>query len=120
MGHRMKHQTRRKVKNFDAAVGDVTILADRSRSVEFTQPFMESGLSMLVPIKKPHMAWIFVKPFTKNMWMVTFAILFYTMFVVCFIEHQSNPEFKGPLKDQLGTAMWFTFSSLFFAHSHVR
>ncbi|KAL2494936.1 Glutamate receptor 2.7 [Forsythia ovata] len=103
-------------KNFDAAVGDVTILADRSRSVEFTQPFMESGLSMLVPVKKTQMAWIFVKPFTRNMWMVTFAILFYTMFVVWFIEHQSNPEFKGPWKDQLGTAMWFTFSSLFFAH----
>ncbi|KAL2475273.1 Glutamate receptor 2.7 [Abeliophyllum distichum] len=78
-------------KNFDAAVGDV-------------------------PVKKIQMAWIFVKPFTWNMWMVTFAILFYTMFVVWFIEHQSNPEFKGPRKDQLGTAMFFTISSLFFAH----
>ncbi|KAL2494792.1 Glutamate receptor 2.7 [Forsythia ovata] len=104
-------------KNFDAAVGDLTILASRSRSVEFTQPFMQSGLSMLVPVKKePQMAWIFMKPFTANMWIVTFAILFYTMFVVWFMEHQSNPEFKGPWKDQLGTALWFTFSSLFFAH----
>ncbi|KAL2475274.1 Glutamate receptor 2.7 [Abeliophyllum distichum] len=107
-------------KNFDAAVGDLTILANRSRSVEFTQPFMQSGLSMLVPVKiEPQMAWIFTKPFTANMWIVTFAILLYTMFVVWFMEHQSNPEFKGPWKDQLGTALWFTFSSLFFAHKDI-
>ncbi|CAI9782036.1 unnamed protein product [Fraxinus pennsylvanica] len=104
-------------KSFDAAVGDITILADRSRTVEFTQPFMESGLSMLVPVKtEPQMEWIFTKPFTRNMWTVTLAILFYTMFVIWFMEHQSNPEFKGPRRDQLATAMWFTFSSLFFAH----
>ncbi|CAA2982022.1 glutamate receptor -like [Olea europaea subsp. europaea] len=102
---------------FDAAVGDFTILANRSRFVEFTQPFMESDLQMLVPVKSEHqMALMFVKPFTRNMWMVTIAILFYTMFVVWFIEHQKNPVFKGSRKDQLGTAMWFTFSSLFFVH----
>ncbi|CAA2954889.1 glutamate receptor -like [Olea europaea subsp. europaea] len=104
-------------KNFDAAVGDVTILAERSRIVEFTQPFRESGVSMIVPVKiEPQMAWIFMKPFTRNLWMVTLAILFYTSFVVWFIEHPSNEEFKGTWKHQLGTAMWFTFSSLFFAH----
>ncbi|CAI9782037.1 unnamed protein product [Fraxinus pennsylvanica] len=104
-------------KSFDAAVGDITILAARSRTVEFTQPFMESGLSMLVPVKtEPQMEWIFTKPFTRNMWTVTLSILFYTMFVIWFMEHQSNPEFKGPRRDQLATAMWFTFSSLFFAH----
>ncbi|CAI9783706.1 unnamed protein product [Fraxinus pennsylvanica] len=104
-------------KNLDAAVGDVTILAERSRIVEFTLPFMESGLSMIVPVKtEPQMAWIFMKPFTRNMWMVTLAIIFYTMFVIWFMEHQCNQEFKGTWKDQLGTAMWFTFSSLFYAH----
>ncbi|CAA2982026.1 glutamate receptor 2.7-like isoform X2 [Olea europaea var. sylvestris] len=108
-------------KSFDAAVGDVTILADRSRTVEFTQPFMESGLSMLVPTKiEPQMAWIFMKPFTRNMWTVILAILLYTMFVIWFMEHQSNPEFKGPWKVQLATAMWFTFSSLFFAHGEIK
>ncbi|KAI3823962.1 hypothetical protein L1987_05408 [Smallanthus sonchifolius] len=37
-------------KKYDAVVGDVTILANRSRYVEFTQPFIESGLSMVVPV----------------------------------------------------------------------
>ncbi|XP_024993031.1 glutamate receptor 2.7-like [Cynara cardunculus var. scolymus] len=104
-------------KNYDAVVGDVTILANRSKYVEFTQPFTESGLSMVVPVKsEPYMAWKFMRPFTVEMWLATFGILFYTMFVVWFMEHQVNQEFRGPWKEQLGTALWFTFNSLFFSH----
>ncbi|KAD7117884.1 hypothetical protein R6Q59_005090 [Mikania micrantha] len=104
-------------KNYDAVVGDVTILANRSQYVEFTQPYMESGLSMVVPVKSDtQQAWKFMKPFTVEMWLATFGILLYTMFVVWFMEHQVNREFRGPWKDQLGTALWFTFSSLFFSH----
>ncbi|KAJ9565847.1 hypothetical protein OSB04_001813 [Centaurea solstitialis] len=103
-------------KNYDGVVGDVTILANRSKYVEFTQPFTESGLSMVVPVKsESQRAWKFIRPFTFEMWLATFGILFYTMFVVWFMEHQVNEEFRGPLKDQLGTALWFTFSSLFFS-----
>ena len=105
------------LKTFDAIVGDVTILANRSDKVEFTQPYAESGLSMIVPAKSKESAWMFMKPFTKEMWLVTGAILIYTMFIVWFLEHHTNPEFKGPWKNQMGTALWFTFSSLYFAHS---
>ncbi|KAJ4976935.1 hypothetical protein NE237_002041 [Protea cynaroides] len=103
-------------KDFDAVVGDVTILANRSDYVDFTQPFIESGLSLIVPVKKESRAWMFMKPFTAAMWFVTGLVLLYTMLVIWFVEHQSNPDFRGPWKDQLGTALWFTFSTLFFAH----
>ncbi|XP_027105450.2 glutamate receptor 2.7 [Coffea arabica] len=104
-------------RSFDAVVGDVTILAERSNDVDFTQPYAESGLSMLVPVKnEAQMPWMFVKPFTRNMWIATFSIMFYTMIVVWYIEHQTNEQFKGPRKDQLVTAIGFTFSTLFFAH----
>ncbi|XVE51428.1 hypothetical protein DITRI_Ditri02bG0039400 [Diplodiscus trichospermus] len=104
-------------KTYDAAVGDITILAERMEHVEFTQPFAESGLSMIAPVKSDS-AWMFLKPFTWEMWVVTAALFIYTMFVVWFLEHRSaNPEFSGALKNQLSTALWFTFSSLFFAHN---
>ncbi|KAF8411018.1 hypothetical protein HHK36_003557 [Tetracentron sinense] len=101
-------------KHFDAVVGDVTILANRSTYVEFTQPYAESGLSMIVPVKseESQKAWIFLKPFTTNMWLATCAIFLYTMFMVWFLEHQSNPDFRGPLS----TTLWFTFSTIFFTH----
>ncbi|KAK3039913.1 hypothetical protein RJ639_027748 [Escallonia herrerae] len=105
-------------KSFDAVVGDVTILANRSLYVEFSQPFAESGLSMLVPVKsEAQKTWMLFKPLNLDMWMATCGLLSYTMIVVWFFEHKTkDSEFKGPRKDQLATAMWFIFSSLFYAH----
>ncbi|KAJ6402149.1 hypothetical protein OIU84_014270 [Salix udensis] len=104
-------------KTYDAIVGDITILASRSDKVEFTQPYAESGLSMIVLAKSEESTWMFMKPFTQTMWLATGAILIYTMFIVWFLEHHTNPEFKGSWKNQMGTALWFTFSSLYFAHT---
>ncbi|CAA0823642.1 Glutamate receptor 2.7 [Striga hermonthica] len=105
-------------KTFDAVVGDVTILANRSSFVEFTQPFTESGLTMLVTVnsRAPNTAWIFVKPFSGGMWAVTGAVLLYTVLIVWLLEREMNPEFEGPWWNQLNTALWFTCCSLFFAH----
>ncbi|KAM1485101.1 hypothetical protein TB1_036035 [Malus domestica] len=103
-------------KVYDAVVADITVLADRLDKVEFTQPYMESGLSMIVPAKPEKSTWMFMKPFTLQMWVVTGSIFIYTVFIIWFLERPLNPAFGGPLKNQIGTATWFTFSSLFFAH----
>ncbi|KAE9444692.1 hypothetical protein C3L33_23410, partial [Rhododendron williamsianum] len=72
---------------------------------------------MVVPVKPGPKAFIFLKPFTSGMWLATAAVMVYTMFIVWFVEHRDNPEFSGPKwNDQLGNALWFTFSSLFLAH----
>ncbi|CAK7354064.1 unnamed protein product [Dovyalis caffra] len=39
------------LKKYDAVVGDTTITANRSRYVDFTLPYTESGVWMIVPIK---------------------------------------------------------------------
>ncbi|KDO77773.1 hypothetical protein CISIN_1g040220mg, partial [Citrus sinensis] len=104
------------LRNYDSVVGDATILADRAKIVEFTQPCAESRLSMIVPAKTEESAWRFMKPCTWEMWVVTDAILVNTRFVVWFPEHQRNSEFNGPRKDQIGTALWFNFSSILFAY----
>ena len=107
-------------KTCEAVVGDITILSNRSKDVEFTQPYTESGLTMVVPAKSKESPWMFMKPFTWGVWLLVAFILIYTMFIVWFLEHPSNPEFKGSLKDQIATAMWFAFCSLFFAHSKYK
>ncbi|KAG7960042.1 hypothetical protein I3843_10G101600 [Carya illinoinensis] len=103
-------------KTYDAVVGDVTILADRFKYVDFTLPYAESDLTMIVPEKTESSPLMFAKPFTWEMWVVTGAILMYTMLIVWILERQYNPEFNGSWKDQISTALWFTFSSIFFAH----
>jgi ABC-type amino acid transport substrate-binding protein len=59
-------------QKFDAVVGDVAIVAKRYQHAEFTHPYTESGLVMIVPVrtKNSNRAWLFVKPFTKAMWVL--------------------------------------------------
>ncbi|KAK7362750.1 hypothetical protein VNO77_04871 [Canavalia gladiata] len=103
-------------KTYEAVVGDMTIIAERLQYVDFTVPYAESGLSMIVKEKSKESAWMFMKPFTWQLWTVTVTILIYTMLVVWYLEREPNPEFHGNWKSQISIALMFTFSSLFFAH----
>ncbi|CAN6574297.1 unnamed protein product [Malus baccata var. baccata] len=103
--------------NFDAAVGDVTITTNRTRIVDFTQPYMESGLVVVVPVKEAKSnPWAFLKPFTYQMWLVTGAFFLLVGAVVWILEHRINHEFRGPPSQQLMTIFWFSFSTMFFSH----
>ncbi|KAI6672807.1 hypothetical protein NL676_000713 [Syzygium grande] len=103
--------------NFDAAVGDITIITNRTKIVDFTQPYMESGLVVVVPVKEEKSSpWAFLKPFTVPMWCVTGAFFLFVGAVVWILEHRLNPEFRGSPRRQLITIFWFSFSTMFFSH----
>ncbi|KAD3066466.1 hypothetical protein E3N88_34346 [Mikania micrantha] len=102
---------------FDAVVGDVTITTNRTRIVDFTQPYMESGLVIVVPVKKSKTSqWAFLKPFSFQMWLVTGGFFLLVGFVVWILEHRFNHEFRGPPSQQVITILWFSFSTMFFSH----
>ncbi|KAH6795994.1 hypothetical protein C2S51_036980 [Perilla frutescens var. frutescens] len=102
---------------YDAAVGDVTITTNRTRIVDFTQPFMESGLVVIAPVKEvKSKPWSFLMPFSWQMWAVTGIFFLFVGTVVWILEHRTNIEFRGPPSQQLATVFWFSFSTMFFAH----
>ncbi|KAI7732455.1 hypothetical protein M8C21_001985, partial [Ambrosia artemisiifolia] len=103
---------------YDAVVGDITILANRADHVDFTLPYAEGGVSLIVPIKDERKsAWIFMKPLEKELWITTAAFFIYTGLVVWILEHRVNQEFRGRPGQQVGMIFWFSFSTLVFAHS---
>ncbi|EXB89491.1 Glutamate receptor 2.7 [Morus notabilis] len=106
------------LKNFDAAVGDTTIRANRSLYVDFTLPYTESGVSMIVPVKDKvnKNAWVFLKPLTWDLWVTIACFFVFIGFVVWILEHRINEEFRGPPSHQIGTSFWFSFSTMVFAH----
>ncbi|KAJ6295289.1 hypothetical protein OIU78_023331 [Salix suchowensis] len=57
-------------KKFDAVVGDMTIVFNRSLYIDFTLPYTESGVNMIVPIADNNSknAWVFMKPLTWDLW----------------------------------------------------
>jgi ionotropic glutamate receptor len=108
------------LQNFDAVVGDITIIANRSTYVDFTLPFSESGITMVVLTKRDEREnmWIFLKPLSLELWLTTGIAFILTALVVWVLEHRENKVFRGKPAQQLGTTLWFSFSTLFFAHSN--
>nr|XP_043630236.1 glutamate receptor 2.7-like [Erigeron canadensis] len=106
------------LKEFDLVIGDVSIRANRSKFVDFTLPYTESGIIMIVPIKDDDRknAWIFLKPLETKLWLTACAFFIYTGVVVWVIEHQINKEFRGLPYKQVGIMFWYSFSTLVFAH----
>ncbi|KAK6919372.1 Solute-binding protein family 3/N-terminal domain of MltF [Dillenia turbinata] len=101
----------------DAAVGDITIVTNRTRIVDFTQPFMESGLVVVATVKEEKSnAWAFLRPFSVEMWCVIGGFFLFVGAVVWILEHRLNPEFRGRPSQQLITVFWFSFSTMFFSH----
>ncbi|KAL9145100.1 hypothetical protein ABFS82_13G017500 [Erythranthe guttata] len=102
---------------YDASVGDVTITTNRTRIVDFTQPYMESGLVVVAPVKQSKSSpWAFLMPFTWQMWGVTGIFFLLVGAVVWILEHRTNTEFRGSPRQQLITIFWFSFSTMFFSH----
>ncbi|XP_008445297.1 glutamate receptor 2.5-like isoform X2 [Cucumis melo] len=106
---------------FDAVVGDITIRANRSSYLDYTLPFTESGVAMVVPMKnsKKTNAWVFLKPLTRDLWFVTAFFFVFVAFVIWILEHRVNEQFRGSPLDQLCTSLWYSFSTMVFAHREV-
>ncbi|KAL6283514.1 hypothetical protein ACE6H2_014443 [Prunus campanulata] len=102
-------------QKFDAAVGTIAIRANRYQHAEFTAPYTESGLVMIVPVRSrtQEKAWLFIKPFTNALWVLIGATSTYNGFVIWLIERNHCPELKGSISNQVGTLIWLAFSTLF-------
>ncbi len=77
----------------DIAIADLTITDDRSRVVDFTHPFMEIGVGVLVKVDRQGVTqdiWAFLQPVAAELWIATFlaisfmGILFWAMERIAF------------------------------------
>ncbi|KAF9590829.1 hypothetical protein IFM89_038701 [Coptis chinensis] len=57
--------------------------------------------------------WVFLKPFTVEMWCVTGAFLIVIGVVIWILKHRINDDFRGPPRQQIITMFLFSFSTLF-------
>ncbi|CAM8887779.1 unnamed protein product [Rhodiola kirilowii] len=99
---------------FDAAVGDIAVVTNRTKIVDFTQPYIATGLVIVAPVSTSKAsAWVFLKPFSVEMWCMTAASFVIIAVVIWILEHRVNNDFRGPPKRQLATMFLFSFSTLF-------
>lgn len=95
------------IQEFDGAVGDIAITTVRTKVVDFTQPYVESGLVVVAPVRESESsALAFLAPFTPRMWLVTAIFFILVGTVVWILEHRVNDDFRGPPKKQVVTILW--------------
>ncbi|KAK2370227.1 glutamate receptor 3.3 [Trifolium repens] len=99
---------------YDAVVGDIAIVTNRTKIADFSQPFASSSLVIVAPINSSKSnAWVFLKPFSPDMWCIIAASFLMIGVVIWILEHRVNDEFRGPPKRQLVTMFMFSLSTLF-------
>ncbi|KAJ6423652.1 hypothetical protein OIU84_024596 [Salix udensis] len=104
------------LKKYDAVVGDVVLLAKRYQYAEFTNPYTETGLMLIVPAVSGRREWSFITPFTKSMWVLIAVITVYNGFIIWLIERNHCPTLKGSMLHQIGIVLWLAFNTLFSLH----
>ncbi|KAK6127562.1 hypothetical protein DH2020_038680 [Rehmannia glutinosa] len=101
----------RSLEEYDAAIGDIAITTNRTRMADFTQPYIESGLVVVAPIRRlPSSAWAFLRPFTREMWCLSGVFVLLGGAVVWILEHRINDDFRGPPRKQVVTILCYTAS----------
>lgn len=115
----------------DIAIADLTITDDRSRVVDFTHPFMDIGVGIMVRIDRQGVTqgiWAFLQPVAAQLWIATFlaisfmGILFWTMERIAlwvfrkFAKHKNGEKHEIKIK----TLAQFSFAaSLHYSWSTV-
>ncbi|WOG95091.1 hypothetical protein DCAR_0314393 [Daucus carota subsp. sativus] len=102
------------LQRIDAAVGDISITAERSLYVDFTTPYTDIGVGTIVKIKTNKDMWIFTKPIGADLCLMTAVFFILTALLIWVIEKPINKDFQGSPSEQLGTIF---FSTLFFSSS---
>ncbi|XP_071694527.1 glutamate receptor 2.9-like [Rutidosis leptorrhynchoides] len=103
-------------KTLDIVIGDIEITADRYRYAEFSQPYMETEIVIVVPAKRDtnKEGFIFLYVFTKKLWIALLAMTIGTILIVWFNEHvHENQDFKASSTFEYVTKMiWFAIAIL--------
>ena len=102
-------------------VGDTTILADRTKYVDFTLPYSESGTVMVVKPKKEKDMWVFKKPFSWDLWLTIVSICIFIGIVLRILENRAKKDSDSlrPHEQQLGLLFWFPIAVLAFPESKL-
>ncbi|KAI4353714.1 hypothetical protein L6164_002645 [Bauhinia variegata] len=81
-------------QKYDAVVGDVTIVAKRSTFVDFTLPYAESGVRMLIRVRhNRHLdMWIFLRPFSWDLWLSIITFCIFIGFALLFMERNAKKD----------------------------
>ncbi|KAK6159141.1 hypothetical protein DH2020_006455 [Rehmannia glutinosa] len=109
-------------KEYDMVVADTTIWAPRASYVDFSLPYSESGVILVVKNKKPLDMWIFVKPLRWDLWLAIFVACILMGVVLRILERRvisTGGESVTPHAERPGTIYWSPIAILAFQERNM-
>ena len=102
------------MQTYDGAVGDISIMAQRFESVDFSVAYLEADIVMVVKEKQDKWKsfWVFFEAFEVTVWLLIPTIHLFISSVIWVIERRNNEELKG-----FGSMLWFSVSLISYMQS---
>ncbi|KAK1399850.1 glutamate receptor 2.5-like [Heracleum sosnowskyi] len=100
---------------YDAVVGDITIRAHREETVDFSLPYSESGVVMVVNAETDKLKnmWIFLKPLSWDLWLTIVLAAIFIALVVRLLERRLDHQ------QHLGMLVLFPLAALAFPERNM-
>ncbi|XP_020632392.1 glutamate receptor 2-like isoform X2 [Orbicella faveolata] len=110
-------------KKADVAIGAITISAARELYVDFSKPFMDFKVSLLMqkPKKEDVNLFVFLQPFERDVWLSTIAVVIAITFLIFCLDHFSPSGYRATAArtgegdgDELNlfNSLWFAAGSI--------
>ncbi|CAF1249084.1 unnamed protein product [Adineta ricciae] len=100
---------------YDIVVADITVTSSRRQLVSFSNSIFDSALCLL--IRKTSESDLdllaFLKPFSRNLWLLILGVAFFASILFCFIERQENEALQKISKSSsMIMSMWFSIGTI--------
>lgn len=110
-------------KKAHVAIGAITISASRELDVDFSKPFMDFRISLLMqkPKKEDVNLFVFLQPFERDVWLSTIAVVIGITFLIFCLDHFSPSGYRATAArtgegdgDELNlfNSLWFAAGSI--------
>ncbi len=104
-----------KTEQANIAIAGITITAEREREIDFSYPYYESGLQILVPTRQTSLSqtmWGRILAVLTSVQLyrgigIFVLILLVAAHIIWLIEHKNNPEFAGSYWRGIWDAFWW-------------
>ncbi|KAJ3704043.1 hypothetical protein LUZ61_007748 [Rhynchospora tenuis] len=98
------------LRKYDVVIGDITIRFNRTLYVDFSIPYTESGVAMIVPVKEAvkKNTLIFLQPLNIDLWIVGFVFFIYTGIAILILEPKMRTSLGGSISGHLGTIVYLS------------
>ncbi|CAF3702163.1 unnamed protein product [Rotaria sp. Silwood1] len=100
---------------YDIVLGDVTVTAIRRELVGFSNAIFDNSLRIIMR-KTPYVTielLSFLKPFSRNLWLLVLGACIYAALLICLVEKNDNEIFQNrSILSQITMSIWYSFGNI--------